>query len=310
MFESAIALTIPFAVMLLVIGMTELANTYRQRLIRKRNRRTPLTKSMLRAPGDTLRKEIDELAVDQGAFLALVFAMPFILLSFTLLQILVLDLQKTTWYWGAFITCTMTVTAWLLRRIYAIKEKIRRKTLGMEGEIATGEELNQLMLVGCRVFHDIPFEYGNIDHIVVGRSGVFSVETKALSKTNESGSHKATVDFTKNIVRFSNWNWLIPLDQLKTNSRWLSQHLTKSTGMHVSVNSMLALPGYYIEKRIGKGDVLVFNPTRSETFFVNSRVVFTPEQVQRIAHQIEQLCRNVEPSFQHNRQPSQAKPAR
>lgn len=297
MFQSATALIIPFAVLYLVLGIMEFANIRWRHAIRKRNRRSPLTKNMLRTPGESLRKEIEELEVDHRAFLALIFALPFILLSFTLLQILFLDPQNPVWHWVVYIISVLASTVWLSKRIDAKKEKIRRFTLGMEGEVATGEELNQLMLSGCHVFHDIPFEYGNIDHVVVSRSGVFSVETKALSKENESGSHKAIIDFTKNIIRFSDRNWLLPLDQLEMNCRWLSQYLTKSTGIEVNAESMLALPGYYIEKRVGKGRVFVFNPTRPEKFFVNSRVVFAPEQIRRIAHQVEQLCRNVEPSF-------------
>ena len=167
----------------------------------------------------------------------------------------------------------------------------------MEGEIATGEELNQLMLHGCRVFHDLQFEYGNIDHVVVSQSGVFSVETKTLAKANHSGSEKVTVDFANNRIQFTDWNCPIPTKQLKTNSRWLSQYLSSATGMKVEAESMLALPGYFIEKRIGKSNFFVFNPNQPKKFFSNSRVVFTPEQVQRIAHQVENSCRDVKPSF-------------
>ena len=169
----------------------------------------------------------------------------------------------------------------------------------MEGEVATGEELNQLMLDGCRVFHDIPFEYGNIDHVVVSTSGVFSVETKTHAKSNQSGSEKVTIDFNNDTVRFSDWTWKIPAKQLETNSRWLSQYLSNSTGMKVESEAMLALPGYFIEERIGKGGVFVFNPKQPKKFFLNSRSVFTAQQ---IAHQLEQLCRDVKPSFGYKKE--------
>ena len=58
----------------------------------------------------------------------------------------------------------------------------------------TSEELNQLMLDGCRVFHDIPFPYGNIDHVVVSRSGVYSVNAKMCGKPKEGGSVDVVVD--------------------------------------------------------------------------------------------------------------------
>ena len=60
---------------------------------------------------------------------------------------------------------------------------------------------------------------------------------------------------------------------------------------------MLALPGWYIKERIGRGSVYVFNPVKPQKFFLHNRQVHSPEMVQRIAHQLEKLCRNVEPSF-------------
>jgi hypothetical protein len=63
----------------------------------------------------------------------------------------------------------------------------RRIRLGFEGERHVGEALNQLMLVGYRVFHDFlitdkPRSIRNIDHIVIGSNGVFALETKTRRK--------------------------------------------------------------------------------------------------------------------------------
>jgi hypothetical protein len=43
--------------------------------------------------------------------------------------------------------------------------------------------------------------------------------------------------------------------------------------------------------------VYVINPLRPKKCFVQQRQSLSDMQVQRIAHQLEQLCRNVEPSF-------------
>jgi hypothetical protein len=296
-------LLIPILVPLVVLGATTgimlLVLEWWRNKIRKRNRRSPLTRKMLRSPGETLRTEIEELDAENTFVIIMTFMGPFLLYSITLSQIHFSSRPNPTVSWIGFLVIGVAALVYFLRQIFANFETIRRKRLGMEGEIATGEELNQLMLHGCRVFHDLPFEYGNIDHVVVSQSGVFSVETKTLAKSNESGSEKVTVDFTNNRIQFSDWNWGIPFKQLETNSRWLSQYLSNATGMRIEAEAMLALPGYYIEKRIGKSNVFVFNPKQPKKFFSNSRVVFTPEQVQQIAHQVEQLCRDVEPSFGH-----------
>ena len=68
----------------------------------------------------------------------------------------------------------------LFRSYYRLKKR-RNLRLGYEGEIAVGQELNQLMLQGKHVYHDFPADKFNIDHIVVGRSGIFAVETKPIN---------------------------------------------------------------------------------------------------------------------------------
>lgn len=301
MLDLLIPILVPSLIMLATTGIMFLVFEWWRNRVRKRNRRSPLTRKMLRSPGETLRTEIEELDAENTFVILMTIMGPFLLYSITLSQIHFSSRPNPTVSWAGFVVIGFLAMVYFLRQIFRNIEMIRRKRLGMEGEIATGEELNQLMLHGCRVFHDLPFEYGNIDHVVVSQSGVFSVETKTLAKSNDSGSEKVTVDFNNNRIQFSDWNWGIPAKQLETNSRWLSQHLSSATGMKIEAEPMLALPGYYIEKRIGKSNVFVFNPKQPKKFFSNSRVVFTPEQVQQIAHQVEQLCRDVEPSFGHKR---------
>ena len=287
----------PLVIILATIGILFVVFHWWRSKIRKRNRRSPLTRKMLRSPGESLRNEIEELDAENNFLIVMTIMAPILLYAITLSQIHFSSNPKPVVSWGAFVLIALLAMIYFLRQVFSNFETLRKKRLGMEGEIATGEELNQLMLHGCRVFHDLPFEYGNIDHVVVSQSGVFSVETKTLAKLNASKSEKVTVDFARNELQFSDRSWNIPVKQLETNSRWLGKHLSSATGIKVEAEPMLALPGYFIEKRIGKSSFFVLNPKQPKKFFSNSRIMFTPEQVQRIAHQVEQLCRDVEPSF-------------
>ncbi len=83
--------------------------------------------------------------------------------------------------------------------------KRRRYRLGYEGEIAVGQELNQLMRDGFYVYHDFFVDKFNIDHIVVGPSGVFAVETKARSKpTSDSPVPDYKVKYNGKCLQFPN----------------------------------------------------------------------------------------------------------
>lgn len=50
---------------------------------------------------------------------------------------------------------------------------------GAEGEEVVGEILEGLRKGGWCVIHDVSFGRGNIDHIVVGPGGIFTIETKS-----------------------------------------------------------------------------------------------------------------------------------
>lgn len=89
---------------------------------------------------------------------------------------------------GSSMSWTLTIILGIGLTVYCLTNLLkhlnlrRSYQLGYEGEIAVGQELNQLMLDGYRVYHDFPGDKFNIDHIVVGPPGVFAVETKARSK--------------------------------------------------------------------------------------------------------------------------------
>jgi hypothetical protein len=52
-------------------------------------------------------------------------------------------------------------------------------TQGAEGEEVVGKILEELAGDGWHVLHDVSFGRGNIDHVVVGPGGIFTVETKS-----------------------------------------------------------------------------------------------------------------------------------
>lgn len=71
---------------------------------------------------------------------------------------------------------------WTLRHF----KKRRNYLLGYLGERAVAEELEPLTREGYHVFHDVPVEKVegsfNLDHVVVGPTGLFAIETKTRRK--------------------------------------------------------------------------------------------------------------------------------
>lgn len=56
--------------------------------------------------------------------------------------------------------------------------RFRRLARGLRAERRVGDNLDRLVAHGCRVLHDVPLLFGNVDHVVLSPVGVFAVETK------------------------------------------------------------------------------------------------------------------------------------
>ncbi len=264
---------------------------------RKQLRHSPLTRNLLRPPGHTLRIKMIDAVSELVISTMILMLLPLVQYAVYISQSYFAGLAETPSRLWANIILGTVVFAYFARRLSSHLTQMKYDALGLEGEMATGEELNQLMLDGCRVYHDIPFPYGNIDHVVVSPSGVFAVNAKVLGKPKDADNAEVVVDQQRGIIRFPDREYRIRTQQFETEAKWLEDHLSASTGLPVDVESILALPGWFIKERIGKGPVYVINPYRPHKFFVHKRQVLSPERIQQIAHQLEQLVRDIEPSF-------------
>jgi hypothetical protein len=140
----------------------------------------------------------------------------------------------------------------------------------------------------------VPFTGFNVDHVAIGPNGVFAVETKTRRKRKDRRTaHPA------HIVK---WNgreltWpsgrtdADPVDQADRNAKAIAQFLAKATGEPVVCQPVLTLPGWWIEST-GRGRVIVA-PTKGlpRQLLKLGSPVLSPEQIQRIAYQLEQKCR-------------------
>ena len=173
---------------------------------------------------------------------------------------------------------------------------LRRSTrLGYEGEVATGQELNQMMLQGYHVYHDFVADKFNIDHIVVGPAGVFAVETKARVKpTSDNRSADTKVTYDGKCIHFPKWKEVKPLEQAKAQAVWLERWLSSATGEKAQVRPVVVLPGWYVTRTSADG-ILVINPKQFLSIAkpINGNTL-DDRRIKSIVHQIDQRCRNIE----------------
>lgn len=259
--------------------------------------RSPLTHDLLRAPGHSLLKRIEDLNLDINCCMTTIVVTPLFLYS-SYISGLYFGVAKegdhTAVVYG-FLWIGMTVFLGAkLRRLLKVRHDYR---LGLDCEMVVGQELNNLIGGGYRVYHDVPAEGFNIDHVVVGHNGVFAVETKGRSKRDKGrGPYDATVVYDGRTLKFPGWIGSQYLDQARRQAEWLSGWLTEIIGGSIPVQPVLVIPGWYV-KRVRRGDVLVLNGKKDVQFIATqwTRTTLHRDLVQRIGDMLEEVCRDVEP---------------
>jgi hypothetical protein len=266
------------------------------RKLQRRNRRSPLTAKLLRGPGETLCQQLAEVQWDFSGYLAGLLTFPFLMLSVHLSQSVFGGVPESSFRW-LLIAATITggtIFFYKLLRFSKLRLDLQN---GLEAEIAVGQELDQLMREGAVVFHDVPAEGFNIDHVALAPTGVFAIETKARMKPDRGGGkNDAPVEFNGEVLSFPDWRDREILEQTRWQAKWLSKWLSSAVGESISVKPVVALPGWYV-KRTGRGDVTVISGREAFSLLKGAHAVFSDQQITRIGHQLEQRCRDVEPTL-------------
>jgi hypothetical protein len=278
---------------------------------RRKDRRTPLTRELMRGPGHTLAREIERFNS-----LIMMCGMAIALMPLTFFASYVSSIafgaagksQHTPVIYAVLLAAFVVPLGIALR--YLLKKRGDCR-LGLDCEMAVGQELHNLMRDGYRVYHDVPAKGFNIDHVVVGRNGVFAVETKGRSKPKRS---EVTVLYDGSMLRFPDWTETNYLRQARRQARWLSAWLRRCTGAATPVKPVLVITGWNVHtsKNIkkGPGSVLVLSGNEACRFLSTewTRIRLSDERIQSISEVLEQVCRDVEPLAYRREQTSHVRP--
>jgi hypothetical protein len=245
---------------------------------------------ILRPAGYSLQEKINDLSIDLmfwalGSIMIPIFGVVIIYISSGTMRNSISSVVLI----GMVFVVGLTVS----RRL---SKKIQNYRIGLDGELATAEELNQLMRNGYHVFHDFPAtDKFNIDHIVIGPTGIFAVETKSRSKQFGSGEEGAVVKQEGSVLQFPKFRDSKSVKQAHDQAKWLSKFLTKRVGKEVFATPVIAIPGWFVKRGLHDGSVLVYNPVNGSKIITNRPRVLDDQTIQQAAYQVEQCCRDVKP---------------
>ncbi len=119
--------------------------------------------------------------------------------------------------------------------------------------------LARLIADGCLVLNDVPFPYGNLDHLVIRPDGtVFELETKAHRGTVTWDGKRLLIDkrpFTRN-----------PISQVHRSIRWLRQMAKRLFGHNPWIVAILVFPNAQVLIRQPVKRISVLNAKDILTF--------------------------------------------
>ncbi len=128
-------------------------------------KRTPLTQDILRSPGESLREIIDDMRLDFMSYIFVMSGMPLFFYA-TYLEQRSAGAQLSIILAGIYLLAGIGVFVFAVLKVMKLMLRLQSHRLGLDAELAVVQELNQLLRDGYRVFHDLPAERCNIDHVV------------------------------------------------------------------------------------------------------------------------------------------------
>ena len=272
-------------------------------LWRKKNRKTrapfPDNAKLLRGPAETLRKKLAALDESLLQTVLAAFLLPLLVGGgIGWIATHVTGTAQLVWLLAALIGLLVSLVL-VVRHLVNGIDRWRNTWLGCFGERVVAESLEPLRAAGFHIFHDVPAGEAkapfNLDHVIVGPSGVFAVETKTRRKGRaRAGFAEHQIIYDGQVLAYPWGEDRHGLDQAQRQSRWLEDHLAQLLGQRTPVQPILTFPGWMVITR-ARGEVVVLNPKQiPSAVALRGTPVLDDRQIDLIVRQLDARCRDVE----------------
>lgn len=237
--------------------------------------KSPIKERPLNNPGESLERRVQEIRYDE-------YLAPAIWATFA---VVMAGLEWWRWFFQtplspwAYTILAVAVVAYAVRKILKACSKVKNYEQGLEGEKSVGQFLETLRSKGALVLHDIGGDGFNLDHVVIHPTGIYVIETKALSKPDQG---KAELIFDgERITKDGMEQDRNPLTQVTAQSRWLRDQLKESTGHTFPIRPVVLYPGWYVKPtdEARGSHVWVLNPTGLPVYMAHEEEKLSPEDM-------------------------------
>lgn len=248
--------------------------------------RSPIKDKPLRLPGQSVDEQRQKLIEDRFEYPALFAVMLTALAGFEWWRDYTAA-PPAPWLMTTAALAAIAFAAW---RFYRLRPRLRALRLASEGEKVVGQYLEGLRAKGYRVFHDVVGTGFNVDHVLIGPAGVFTVETKTRSKPRR-GDARVVFDGKALTVGDREVDDRIVVQAL-AQARWLREVLAESTGKRLPVRPVVLFPGWFVEQRPGTTrEIWVLEPKALPAFLDNTAQALMPDEVALASLHLSRLIR-------------------
>lgn len=260
---------------------------------RQAETRSPLKSPPVRIAGQSVQEKMTRIRDDEfNDNLVLLFFAALLVVSATI-QV-VLDAPAGV-ILGAAVVVMVAAAIYAVPRMRRAQVKLRRLRLALDGERSVAEYLDTLQADGCRVLHDVRGANFNIDHVLIAPQGVFTIETKTLSKPKAGD---ARVHYDGERVRIGAYEpERNPITQARAQAAFLKQLLRDSTGKTYLVRSVVLFPGWYIHDEGSRkpGAVWVLEPKALGAFMQHEPATLASDDISLATFHLKRYVRASEP---------------
>lgn len=254
-----------------------------------------------RIQGEGLQEKIRD--IEFNVYETMIIPAFFVMLTI-LLWLFCLDLKWIKFNTATAIIYTIVTLFFIIRafrKVKALRKSLNNYRKGLEGERLVGEVLNKLSNDNTFIFHDIPGDRFNVDHIIVSTRGVFVIETKHFDR---SKCHEFIFDGNMIYRQMKDGaRYLCPklLPQMDGEAKFIQNEIENRTEMKIPIIKVAVLIGCFIhtpaendsnqnmKKYFSK--YWIVNEKLLSSMFLEEKEIYDDSVVKLIASHIKELVK-------------------